>query len=191
MFKKLVLFLIVVSLVFFCVGSSFAKDKKIDNGRKIESWYHSFTLGYVQNTKVNEIDQDYEMGVALDFLRFYLPVGNKFMIGAGIFGTGLTFEGSDAQMNLYLYSASMQYYFKSIGDGLFLRGDVGMSRGVITDSSGDALATSDPGMGFLLGAGYALPISSETSILFYAAYRQYEIGGYDYSDLSFNVGWLW
>ncbi len=192
--KKGLLRYVVLIIAILLTVSGFAQNDETaspDTKRKLESWYHSFTVGYTLYTAVDGIQLETSMAVALDFLRFYFPVSKKMVIGPGVYGTGLTDTSGTMQLYLYLYSVSAQIYFNSIGDGMFLRADAGAARGLITDISGEAMGISDWGYGFLAGAGYALPISQETSLLFYAAYRDYTIQAERYNDVTIQVGWLW
>ena len=185
--------LVVVFMLLLLAGSLLAQedgDGKRGPRRKLESWYHSLTFGITPHTEIEGTKIESDVAVALDILRFYWRTSRHMIIGVGVYGTGLRNESTDSQLNLYLYSASMQYYPKSVGDGIFFRADVGLAKGLIVDSAGDYIA-SESGLGALIGAGYALPISRETSLLFYGAYRIYEIEGLQYRDLSFQVGWLW
>lgn len=185
--------MVVVFMLLLLAGSLVAQDDgegKRGPRRKLESWYHSFTLGVTPQTEVEGIKIESDVAIALDFLRFYWRTSRHMILGVGIYGTGLRNEATDSQLNFYLYSASMQYYPKSVGDGIFFRADVGIAKGVFVDSAGDYTA-SESGLGALIGAGYAIPISRETSLLLYGAYRIYEIEGLQYRDLSFQIGWLW
>ena len=200
-FLKIAVVMLMILLVFpvFAMTDDDGDDDRIDqrrprkhmSRRKLESWYHMFTLGIVANSEIDGISFEPDVSVSLDFLRFYFPMSKNLIFGVGINGTGHKNVDSETQLNLYLYSASLQYYFKSIGDGFFLRADVGASKGAIANDDGTLEAASEWGFGFLVGVGYAFPISRETSILFYGTYRSLDIEGIKYNDISFQAGWLW
>lgn len=167
------------------------KPRKVLRRRKLESWYHMFTLGFVQSFDDDGDKIESDITGSVDFLRFYFPIGKRLIIGAGISGSFLKNDDEDFQSNYYLYSVSVQYYFKSIGDGIFLRADYGASKSIISGSGGTIYGESDWGRGYLVAAGYAYPFSRETSWLFYAAYRNLTINERSVKDVTFNLGWLW
>lgn len=189
-FKKLV----VVFMLLLLAGSLLAQedgDGKRGPRRKLESWYHSLTFGIAPMTEFEGTKIESDTAIALDLLRFYWRTSRNMIIGIGVYGTGLQDTDLNIQTNFYLYSASMQYYLKSVGDGIFLRADFGLAKKVIMEVDSFEVLETTSGIGGLVGAGYALPISRETSLLFYGAYRIFEIEGKQYRDLTFQIGWLW
>jgi len=174
-------------------------------GSKLESWYHMLTLGWILDN-TSEGMPGRKLAVAVDILRFYFPLSKKMMLGAGINSAGYTytyqFVSDDVHRDIYdnivlmyyiLYSGSLQYYFKSIGDGFFLRADLGLSKGrKLGEIDTETFNYSTKyGFGFLIGCGYALPISRETSVLFMATYRSLKIEGHWVSSIALQTGWLW
>jgi len=158
------------------------------DGRKLESWYFMFSLGYIAQNKLEEVSFDTDIKLALD-MRVYLPFSEHALAGAGINFASFQSSDSEIAVNFLLYSLSLEYYFKFIGDGFFLRADLGGAKLVVT--AGEVSASTDWGYGFLIGAGYALPISSESSILIYGTYRALDLDGAAYSDIALQVGCLW
>lgn len=186
--------LVVVLVLLLLAGSLIAQEdsgEKRGSKRKLESWYHSLTFGLAPLTEAEGNDMDPDMAIGLDFLRFYFRVSDRLIIGPGIYATGLRYTDYNTQLNFYLFSASMQYYFKSVGDGFFLRGDLGFAKGVAMDLDAGDTSSSDMGFGGLIGAGYAIPISRETSLLLYGAFRVCNIEDVQYRDFSIQIGWLW
>jgi|GEM_PF-4341458 len=84
----------------------------------------------------------------------------------------------------------MHFLGSEIGDGTFLRGDIGMSRGVITsDLGGDS--ASKWGYGALAGVGYGIPVSKGTRILLSVDYSVRRIESETYTSGRLSVGGLW
>jgi hypothetical protein len=50
---------------------------------------------------------------------------------------------------------------------------------------------SGTGMGFLLGAGYAIPVSEESRVMLSFNVSNKDIDGENWSAASFNIGGLW
>jgi outer membrane protein with beta-barrel domain len=112
---------------------------------------------------LDEVDGMSHMQVGID-LGLYFPLSPGSLLGPAITGIGDRFEmdGDHMQLNQYLYAASYRYYTsKTIGKGLFLRGDFGISKLAI-DVSGLGTETSDTAFGFLVGGGYSWQISGGT-----------------------------
>lgn len=173
---------------------SIKKVKKIKEkkGRKLESWYHMLLFGYPFVSLGDGDSIKKSMALSIDFLRFYWRLGksSKLIAGVGISGSAFVSEiQSDRQLNLYLYGAGIQYYFKKIGVGWFARGDIGISSGSITENF-KTLSSSGAGFGFLAGFGYAFRISWETSFVLQLAYQYYGISP-EFHTIGLNAGWLW
>lgn len=52
-------------------------------------------------------------------------------------------------------------------------------------------STSDTGLGFLLGAGYGIPVSEESRELLSINVSNKDIEGNTVSAVTFNIGGLW
>lgn len=171
-----------------------------------EDWYTYWSFGFSDNTYPNELDVlldtleslpgvDRTQGAA-DMFGFYWPVQDRLNLGFVISGTWDSFQTpiGDMQLNQYLYAASvMKFFGKEIGDGFFVRGDLGFARAVLNvDSSiGSFNSESDTGTGLLLGVGYGIPVSEESRVLLSFNVSSRKIGSDSYSAVSFNIGGLW
>ena len=109
--------------------------------------------------------------LAIDMLGFYWPRGNKTLVGGIINGGADFYEVANvAEINIYnsLYAFStMHFLTHEIGQGPFVRADVGLAllRAEITSDESEieeVEAESDWGVGFLLGGGYGIPVTSGT-----------------------------
>lgn len=133
--------------------------------------------------------------VALDLFGFYWPFGNQSQTIAGFVmsGSGDRLEDNYDyyQINHHLYGASVMHFFgKEIGDGLFVRGDLGIAKVSVTDSFGYE-SVSENGSGFLLGLGYSIPMSSESRLMFTLSSSNHRVEGHEYNAIAFKVGGLW
>jgi len=170
---------------------------------KIESWYLYFALGYgkayypdpLQLTvdALGSISGVSHVSISLDVPGVYWPLHNKHTIlGGSLNGIGDRYEisGSSMQINHYLLSlSSLHFLTGEIGDGVFLRGDVGMAW-INVQSSLGLLSTSSAGIGILLGGGYSFPVSNETRITVNLNYCVRWVESESYRALSINVGVL-
>ncbi len=169
---------------------------------KLERWYTYWGLG-ISNIEYPEPFNgmlnllEVLPGVARtqinsDLLGFYAPINPKMMVGFVVNGAGdrieVKGEGS-MQINLYTYAASVQYFPKEIGKGLFCRGDFGIASANILIDDEDQ-GTSDGGIGILVGVGYAHPITSGTRIALNLNYASRSIEGDTWSTIGISLGGL-
>lgn len=186
--KKLLL------LLLLCPLQSFAAQ---------EDWYAYWSIGSADNHYPGDVDSfldtvDSLPGVdrtqgSMDMLGFYWPQANNLSVGFVISGSWDNFQTpfGDVQYNQYLYGASaMKFFGKEIGDGFFLRGDFGFAKAVL-DAGYYGTSTSDTGLGFLLGAGYGIPVSEESRVLLSINVSNKDIEGNTVSAVTFNIGGLW
>lgn len=167
-----------------------SKDLVVHTGlpSKNESWYNYWGLGlasskYSFSTQsiINEFNGDYVLkGITwtADIFGFYFPTGEKSMLGGILNARGgvTNSNGIDSKVASYTFGPSFMYFFgKNIGDGWFVRADVGVTwahfnLNNITDT---AVNNTQEGLGLLAGAGYALPVSQESRLMFnfYVTYR--------------------
>ena len=171
-----------------------------------EDWYTYWSIGSADNSYPDDLDAlldafDSLPGVdrtqgSMDMLGFYWPVKDKLNVGFVISGSWDRFETSlgDMQLNQYLYAASaMKFFGKEIGDGLFLRGDLGFAKASITADTfiGNYDGETDTGMGILLGVGYGIPVSEDSRVLLSLNVSNKDIEGDNWSAVTFNIGGLW
>ena len=171
-----------------------------------EDWYTYWSFGFSDNSYPGGWDPvldaaESQPGIdrtqgAMDIFGFYWPVQDKLNVGFVISGSWDAFQTpvGDMQLNQYLYAASaMKFFGKEIGDGLFLRGDVGFAKAAINTDTvfGSYGSSSDTGMGFLLGVGYGIPVSEESRVLLSLNVSNKDIDGENWSAVTFNIGGLW
>jgi hypothetical protein len=148
-----------------------------------ESWYTLWGLGFGSASYSGSLGDVYEDAedvagadrsatVSMDILGFYWPLlGHKTMLGFVFNTAGDSIEfsnGNEASISTSMLGFSAHHFFgENIGDGWFVRGDVGLARASIDFEIGsdDYDDTSDAGLGLLIGGGYALPIGTETRLL--------------------------
>ncbi len=170
---------------------------------EVEDWYTYWSLGSASHTYDEPLDSavqavDALPGVsrtetAIDMLGFYWPMQNdKTAVGFVISGSADRLEDSwdYIQLNQYLYGGSVMHFFgEEIGDGVFLRGDLGISK-LVVDSSVANIA-SDSGTGILLGVGYGIKVSEGFRVLLSLTASNNNIDGHDYKSTAFRIGGLW
>jgi len=171
-----------------------------------EDWYTYWSFGFANNSypgNLGSVLDDLEAlpGVdrtqgAMDIFGFYWPVQDKLNVGFVISGSWDAFQTpvGDMQLNQYLYAASaMKFFGKEIGDGLFLRGDLGIAKANLTVNTffGEYTAETDTGVGYLLGVGYGIPVSEESRVLLSLNVSNKDIDGENWSAVTFNIGGLW
>lgn len=139
------------------------------------------------------------LALALDIFGFYWPRGNRTLVGGIVNGSvdsyEVTFLGEDLEIDIYnyLYGVSaMHFLANQIGQGPFLRVDMGLARHV---AEAEALGeedeeASDWGTGILLGGGYGIPVTSGTRLLVNANYSLRRVEGETTSSLVLALNGL-
>ena len=108
----------------------------------------------------------------------------------------LEIEGEWMQVNLYTYAASAQYFPEEIGKGMFGRVDIGPAWGLVhqqigvVQSSWEEYETFYIGLGFLVGIGYAHPITDGTRLALNVNYAIRRIEGESWKTLGISIGGL-
>jgi len=173
---------------------------------EVESWYTYWSVGLADHFYPKEIQNEVDYldsspsvdrtEVAIDMLGFYWPVADQnTIVGVVVSGTGDRFNIAGTseymQINQYLYGLSaMRFMGREPGDGLFVRGDVGIAKASV-ESSFYSTVTSEYGSGFLLGVGYGIALSGETRLILGANYSRKSIEGETYITTAFTIGGLW
>jgi len=168
-----------------------------------ESWYTFWSFGNVKHNYPGDLNDAFEATASLpgvyrvegviDILGFYVPLGNKTILGLIVSGSfdRLTDGVVDFQFNQYLYGASVMHFFgKEPGQGFFFRGDYGVSK-IAIQSSGIDNITSESGTGYLVGAGYGLAVSEESRLIIGVNYASNTIKNEIFQSTNFIIGGLW
>ena len=200
--RRMLLFML--ASVMAAAGSSDARDNSL------ESWYTYWGLGYVNNAYPGELqelldeiddlpggDVDH-LPLALDMFGFYWPRGDRTLVGGIVNSSVDTYEvtlGEDIEIDIYNYLygiSAMHFLAKEIGQGPFLRVDMGLARHVAEAEvlgEEDERAT-DWGTGILLGGGYGIPVTSGTRLLFNANFALRRVEGEQTSSLVLSLNGL-
>ena len=171
---------------------------------EVESWYSYWSIGIAEHTHPSELDAIFDAfelipgvertEIALDMLGFYWPLENKQTILGVVVSSSadnLSVGAAEVQLNQYLYGVSAMHFFgKEPGDGVFLRGDIGMSKIVVQATDSPDLS-SDNGTGYLVGAGYGFPVSNESRLIFGVSYSSNSIENDTFTSTHFTIGGLW
>lgn len=176
-----------------------AQPARNSERNRVESWYTNWGLGYpfIQYPDADRaiLDDLKDLGadnvsLTLELLGFYFPIGTQTIVGTAVnaWGDVYTIAGEDLSITALTVGGSIMHFLQNnIGDGLFIRADIGPSRLVLDSSlSGDA-TTSKWGLGVLAGGGYGIPVSRETRILFHLNYSIRRIEGETYGNLGVGV----
>ena len=181
----------------------------------LESWYTYWGLGYANNTYPEELQNDLDefndfpgvdhIALALDTFGFYWPRGNRTLVGGIVNGNADVYEATENLVTVeidiynYLYAISaMHFLTHEIGQGPFVRADVGLARQSAEVDLSEANevaeieieATSDWGTGFLLGGGYGIPVTSGTRLLVNANFSLRRIEGEQIKSVGITLNGL-
>lgn len=180
-----------------------AQDQNIVNGNKLESWYTYWGLGYGTSQYPNGLqdfldwleDQDgvSRTEIAIDMFGFYFPINEHHTaVGFVIDGVADAFEveGETFQINQYIYAASAMHFFnETIGKGFFVRGDLGFAY-LNVESSFAEPATSDSGIGLLIGGGYGFNLGAGTRCMLNLNYSYRGVEGDTYTAIGITAGFM-
>jgi hypothetical protein len=174
-----------------------------------EAWYTYWAVGTARHEHPGELNSTAKMAestpgvsrseTSLDVLGFYWPFDVNQILGFVVSNSNDSYRFPNFTISIYpdleisqdLYGLStMKFFGSEIGDGFFLRGDVGVATISLYDSAHIRIA-DDTGYGYLLGAGYGIPVFSESRILISLNYSEKFVDGDKWTSMTFNIGGLW
>lgn len=157
-----------------------SKESKIPSNDDIDSWFFKFGIGAVSISYPGEIKETVDHLDSLDYIDrsqlaidmgVYWTVNKNYMAGFNINGHSDTFKNTitndEMSINVYNYAFSNVYFFQKVENGLFVRGDIGIAKGVIS-STDTSPSTSENGFGLAIGMGYCFNlniVSLQTEVL--------------------------
>ena len=178
-----------------CVSSSIVHADE-------EDWYTYWAVGTVNYDYPGSLGSELDFIEALpgvdrtrtsyDLFGFYWPQAENSLLGFVVSGSTDFFETwyDELRISQNLFAVSgMRFFGREIGDGFFIRGDAGLAQ--ITFENNVSRSTSDSGFGYLLGVGYAFPVSTESRILVGVSFSDKLVEGDSWKSTSFTVGGLW
>ena len=201
--KKMFLTIIVTFLIlpFTAFANSYADNYEI------ESWYAKIGTGisfvtYSDNLKLVEdlISERNPITKNFTFLSFYFTLNDNMLAGINLFDfESDSFENKDISVTRFNLTASYMYFTDFVNNGFFARFDAGLSKIVLAKENNTRnLYGYNWGDGYsvLLGGGYALPVSTGSSVLFELDYSMQSGKDSDDSKLtansiSFNINYIW
>jgi hypothetical protein len=171
--------------------------------RPIESWYGYYGVGFARPSypgamqsladELSAPDGVINAGVAMDAAGVYAPYGGstRLLVG-GVVNLALDVyadETSSITMTQASVSSSALYFTSRIGEGPFVRGDVGLAAVSIANELEEGIE-SPVGVGVLAGAGYAMPLSNGTGLMLNVNYSARMIDGETFGAFGATVGIL-
>ena len=174
-----------------------------DSRNKLERVYWNWGIGFPFISYPDPLDTLLDgledagasnLSLSLDILGIYFRPGGSEQLLAGFninaWGDVYDLAGESLQFTALTLGPSFQYYVQNrVGDGVFLRGELGLSRIVLSGSDGTE-ETSEAGFGVLFGGGYAIPISSSTRLLIHVNYAIRRIEENSYNNLGIALSGL-
>ena len=207
MVKHLYTTMVIVTVLAFC-GVAGAKDKfdgyddtpQTTSSAPLESWYCNLGLDFTDvsypsylNDKIDAMEElpgHDRTRLGID-VGIYFPVSQRMLLGGAISGSADSNdsdeENTSLDINQYLLGVSGQYYIgRQVGHGFFLRSDVGAAWTALSADEEEA-EDSETGVGFLVGAGYSLPVTSGSRIALQAAHTVRRIDGETYQNTTIGL----
>ena len=192
------------------------EPQKVKEKNLLESWYGYVGAGYAQPFYSGQTKREFDnfirsenprrLGIGLDYFGIYLPLQNERTLVGGIInstthGYGIT-EGNYFLTKTYMAVSAMHFLQNRIGDGFFVRGDLGFSS-LSTDISGfsnllpgEPVSISFPfiqdenGFAATLGAGYGFVVTPESRLLLKTTFNLQRFDGTNYYTLGISLGLL-
>jgi hypothetical protein len=166
--------------------------------RQTESFYFTIGMGAGLNSYPDETTRDLEtfygrpasgaLAMSIEGGVLWPVAGDRTLLGAMVTVTGESNESSGMKSDRTvtgIHASFRQYLISNPGDGPYLRGDAGVA---MTSSSSESRGTYGFGAGsstsgewgpaVLIGAGYAFPLGSGTSLSVDASYTWRSLPGY-------------
>ena len=144
---------------------------------KLENWYTYWGVGAVNPSYPEELENILDLienlpgvtrvAVSLDLLGFYWPIQDRYLLGGvvNVFNDRIEVDSEGLNLIGATYGLSLQYFpQRHIGQGFFIRSDVGPAFMAVTSDDRTVDETSEWGVGGLVGAGWSQPITSGTRL---------------------------
>lgn len=163
------------SFLYFSLGV--ADISYPDEVQRLVNWLK--TQGQVQHKSIG-----------IEAPGLYWSYGKKTLVGpvVGVAVDHYSAGGSKVQVNQFLVALSSMYFpTGQPSQGPFLRSDVGLAWASVDSVEG---ATSDRGLGALVGIGYAARVASGTKSLLNLNYTVRKMAGESYKTIAVSVGVL-
>jgi hypothetical protein len=188
-----------LALVLFLIIAGSASLLHAQNEEnKLKSWYTLWSVGWVHASYPPSIDDQIEIIKALpgyshlaltfDILGFYKPVIDEQTLFGGIVNGIYDRHAVDSKNlvigDFQLSVSALRFVQNRIGQGFFLRLDLGLAHNFTDGDERDR--TTDWGPGALIGAGFGLPVTNGIRILLSGAYTSRWYGWND-PDQSWQV----
>lgn len=189
-----------IAAVFLAV---FLADQCESAESKLENWYTYWGIGAVSLSYPEELEEVLDLfedfpGVtritaSLDLFGFYWPIQDRYLLG-GVINTFVDrFEVDSEGLNITgaTYGLSLLYFpQRHIGQGFFIRSDVGPALFLMTSDDSTVDETSEWGVGGLVGAGWSQPITSGTRLTFQINSSLRRVEGDSVGAINFTLGGL-
>ena len=170
---------------------------------KLENWYTYWGIGAVSPSYPEDLEnfldllEDFpgvtRIAASLDLFGFYWPIKDRYLLG-GVINTFVDrFEVDSEGLNIVgaTYGLSLQYFpQRHVGQGFFIRSDVGPAVFRVTSDDNTVDETSEWGIGGLVGAGWSQPITSGTRLTFQINVAGRRVEGDSVGALNFTLGGL-
>ena len=193
------------------VAKTKSDEPKKESNSQVESWYILSGLSVGSASYPSGFDSLESDAPPIGFdLGVYWPITDSSIYGfvwssvAEQFSYFDVSESEDVKFTVVqgrFGLSTLNFLGKSIGKGFFLRGDIGMAIVTLSDDGEDGFdESSDLSWGLLAGAGYSLPVGSDSRILFAVNYAMNNASFSEdvtsaadgtYSTVMFNVSGLW
>ncbi|TNE70831.1 autotransporter domain-containing protein [bacterium] len=186
-----------IVLITMLVAAATSVKAQIQTIQTTESWYIDAGIGYsvfrypsalqevLDNLK--ELDNVTNTPIDMNF-GVYANISEHITLG-GVFNIGADRYESDngwVQYNYNMLALSSHIHLNKQYNGLFFRTDLGSGWLSVVDSD-DEVHTTDKGIGFLVGIGFAFPISKEARVAPYVNFENLHVDNEDYSKIAFGV----
>lgn len=171
-----------------------------------EDWYFVFNLGPASNSNpasVENVITSFEntygtsrFSLSTD-IGLYWPVYDSSILVGVVSNSSSDSVSNFNGANVVTHSAShvgvsaIKYLTSSVGDGLFVRADLGAARSDYTLFNNTFGVENGTGTAVLIGAGYSLPMSSESRLVFSLNLVSRTINNEVHSSTQFMIGGLW
>ena len=187
----------VLLLLFFAATQSESAESRL------ESWYTYWGIGAVSVSHPEELADLLDLledfpgvsraAISMDLLGFYWPLQDRYLLGGVINGFNDRIEVDSEGLNIMgvTYGLSLQYFpQRHIGQGFFIRSDIGPALMGVTSDDDTVDETSDWGLGGLVGAGWSQPITSGTRLTFQVNGSLRQVEGDSWKAINFTLGGL-
>lgn len=172
-----------------------------------EDWYFNASIGLANKQNPDSVEQTISSAentygvsrvtISIDF-GFYWPVFDELMLLGVVSNSSVDSVQINAGNEVithdleYLGISAIKFWGDTIGQGLFVRGDLGSATAKYRYSNNSYVVNDGSGSAALIGVGYSMPLSGNKTRLIFSLNTVFSsIEDREFNSSEFMIGFMW